>query len=65
MKTQYLENAKKCCSAEYDRLMEGLSACDQKYVEPEKHHRCYRVVATRSGRRARRCISEWGAGPGN
>jgi hypothetical protein len=48
--------AKSCCSAEHDRLVTELDTCDQLYTNPSEWHRCARVIARRSGQRAKRCM---------
>jgi hypothetical protein len=47
---------KKCCSAEHDRLVAELDTCDQLYKTPSERHRCARVIARRSGQRAKQCM---------
>lgn len=56
MENKMLNKAKKCCSREHDRLVENLSTCDTQFENPAERHRCYRVVAKRSGRRSKKCI---------
>jgi hypothetical protein len=56
MEGELSEKAKKCCSHEHDRLVEGLSSCDIQFETPDERHRCYRVAAKRSGRRSKKCI---------
>ena len=48
--------AKRCCSMEHDRLVAELDTCDQLYKNPLQRHRCARVIARRSGQRAKHCI---------
>ncbi len=48
--------AKSCCSVEHDRLVAELDTCDQLYKNPSEWHRCARVIARRSGQRAKRCM---------
>jgi hypothetical protein len=56
MEGEFLKKARKCCSHEHDRLVENLSSCDSQFETPDERHRCYRVVAKRSGRRSQKCI---------
>jgi len=48
--------AKGCCSVEHDRLVAELDTCDQLYKNPSEWHRCARIIARRSGQRAKRCL---------
>ena len=48
--------AKSCCSVEHDRLVAELDTCDQLYKNPSEWHRCARIIARRSGQRAKRCL---------
>ena len=48
--------ARRCCSREHDRLVDKLDTCDQLYKNPLERHRCARVIARRSGQRAKHCI---------
>ena len=48
--------AKSCCSVEHDKLVAELDTCDQLYTNPSEWHRCARVIARRSGQRAKRCM---------
>ena len=48
--------AKRCCSMEHDRLVAELDTCDQLYKSPLERRRCARVIARRSGQRAKHCI---------
>ena len=41
---------------EHDRLVAELDTCDQLYKNPLQRHRCARVIARRSGQRAKHCI---------
>ena len=50
------ENAKKCCSREYDKLVDQIAACDDNASDREERHICYRSVARESGARVRKCI---------
>lgn len=56
METDFDKRAKACCEKEYDRLIDQLDVCDSKYKDPSDHHRCYRLVARRSGRRSKKCV---------
>ena len=47
---------KRCCSMEHDRLVAELDTCDQLYNNPLERRRCARVIARRSGQRAKHCI---------
>jgi len=47
---------KKCCSTEHDRLVAELDTCDQLFKTPSEWHRCARVIARRSGQRAKQCM---------
>ena len=51
------QKAKDCCAREHDRLVEYLDKCDSSYPDPQDRHRCYRLTARRSGRKAKRCIT--------
>jgi hypothetical protein len=46
----------KCCSTEHDRLLAELDTCDQLHKTPSEWHRCARVIARRSGQRAKKCM---------
>jgi len=48
--------SRKCCSTEHDRLVAELDTCDQLYKTPSEWHRCARVIARRSGARAKTCM---------
>ena len=50
--------AKRCCSAEYERLVHKLGSCEKESNSPEERHDCYRQAARESGSRARKCIAE-------
>jgi hypothetical protein len=56
MEGESLKKAKQCCSHEFDRLKENLSRCDSQFETPAERHRCYRVVAKRSGHRSKKCM---------
>jgi hypothetical protein len=45
-----------CCSIEHDKLVAELDTCDQLYKNPSEWHRCARIIARRSGQRAKQCI---------
>jgi hypothetical protein len=45
-----------CCSIEHDRLLAELDTCDQLYKTSSEWHRCARVIARRSGQRAKQCM---------
>jgi hypothetical protein len=47
---------RRCCAIEHDRLVAELDTCDQLYKNPSEWHRCGRVIARRSGRRAKQCM---------
>jgi hypothetical protein len=47
---------RRCCSIEHDRLVAELDTCDQLYKNPSEWNRCARVIAQRSGRRAKQCM---------
>ena len=46
----------RCCSNEHERLVAELETCDQLYQKPSEWHRCARVIARRSGQRAKKCM---------
>jgi hypothetical protein len=46
----------RCCSIEHERLVAELETCDQLYQKPSEWHRCARVIARRSGQRAKKCM---------
>jgi len=46
----------RCCSMEHERLAAELDTCDQLYKNPSEWHRCARVIARRSGQRAKHCM---------
>ena len=46
----------RCCPTEHDRLVVELDTCDQLYTNPSEWHHCARVIARRSGRRAKQCL---------
>jgi hypothetical protein len=46
----------RCCANEHARLVAELDTCDQLYKNPSEWHRCARVIARRSGQRAKRCM---------
>jgi hypothetical protein len=48
--------ARKCCSIEHDRLVAEVDTCDQLFKNPAEWHRCARIIARRSGQRAKRCM---------
>jgi hypothetical protein len=45
-----------CCSIEHNRLVAELDTCDEFYKTPSEWHRCARVIARRSGQRAKQCM---------
>jgi hypothetical protein len=47
---------RRCCAREHERLTAELDTCDQLYQNPTDWHRCARVIARRSGQRAKRCM---------
>jgi hypothetical protein len=47
---------RRCCSVEHERLKAELDTCDQLYPNPSEWHRCARIIARRSGQRARHCL---------
>ncbi len=47
---------KRCCSMEHERLAAELDTCDQLYKNPSEWHRCARIIARRSGQRAKHCM---------
>jgi hypothetical protein len=47
---------RRCCSREHERLTAELDTCDQLYKKPAEWHRCARVIARRSGQRAKHCL---------
>ena len=49
---------KRCCSMEHARLTAELETCDQLYKIPSEWHRCARIIAKRSGQRAKKCMLE-------
>ena len=55
MSMDYIKRAKACCGREHDRLVERLDRCDSGSKTAGERHRCYRIEARRSGRRARKC----------
>jgi hypothetical protein len=47
---------RRCCSMEHKRLTAELDTCDQLYATPSEWHRCARIIARRSGQRAKHCM---------
>ena len=47
---------RRCCSMEHERLKAEIDTCDQLYQNPSEWHRCARVIARRSGQRAKHCL---------
>ena len=47
---------RKCCATEHNRLVAELDTCDQLYKTFSEWHRCARVMARRSGQRAKQCL---------
>jgi hypothetical protein len=41
---------------EHERLAAELDTCDQLYKNPSEWHRCARIIARRSGQRAKNCL---------
>jgi hypothetical protein len=41
---------------EHERLAAELDTCDQLYKNPSEWHRCARIIARRSGQRAKHCM---------
>jgi hypothetical protein len=56
MASETKTKSKRCCSIEHDRLVAELDTCDQLYKNPSEWTRCARVIARRSGRRAKQCM---------
>lgn len=56
MMDAFKAKAKRCCSAEYDRLVRQLSSCEIESNTAGERHACYRQAAKRSGRRSRACM---------
>lgn len=56
MAAEMKKKGKRCCSSEHDRLVAELETCDQIYPHPAEWHRCARVIARRSGHRAKQCM---------
>jgi len=56
MAMEIKKKGKRCCLSEHDRLVAELETCDQLYQHPPEWHRCARVIARRSGQRAKRCM---------
>jgi len=56
MAGQTKSKGRRCCSLEHDRLVAEVDTCDQLYKNPSKWHRCARVIARRSGQRAKQCM---------
>jgi hypothetical protein len=56
MESALLKKAKKCCSREYDRLVENLSNYERYHRNRAERHWYYRVTAKVSGRRSKKCI---------
>jgi len=46
----------RCCSIEHDRLVAELDTCDELFKNRAEWHRCARIIARRSGQRAKRCM---------
>jgi len=46
----------RCCSIEHNRLVAEIDTCDQLFKNPSEWHRCARVIARRSGQRAKKCM---------
>lgn len=49
---------RRCCSMEHERLTAELDTCDQLYKNPSEWHRCARIIARRSGQRAKHCLRQ-------
>lgn len=56
MAVEVKKKEKRCCSNEHNRLLAELETCDQLYSHPSEWHRCARVIARRSGQRAKQCM---------
>ena len=50
------EKAKDCCSREYHRLVDKITACENNAENQNERHICYRSEARESGARVRKCI---------
>lgn len=49
--------AKRCCSAEYERLVREVGTCEMESDASDQRHACYRRAAKESGRRSRACMA--------
>ena len=58
MASETKTKSRRCCSIEHDRLVAEVDTCDQLYKNPSEWHRCARVIARRSGRRAKQCMHQ-------
>jgi hypothetical protein len=58
MTTEIKKKEMRCCAREHERLVAELETCDQLYPHPSEWHRCARVIARRSGQRAKQCMRE-------
>jgi hypothetical protein len=56
MSKDFEAKKRNCCSMEHERLTAELDTCDQLYQKPSEWHRCARIIARRSGQRAKHCM---------
>lgn len=56
MTAEIKKKEKRCCSSEHARLVAELETCDQLCRRPSDWHRCARIIARRSGQRAKQCM---------